>query len=496
MKRRTFCASAVASVCAAALPFGRGFAAAESIAADIAAISGDGRRIAIPSQDVDDFRAGLRGQLLLPAQAGYDEARKLWNGMFDRKPALIARCAGAADVVRSVNFARAHSLLLAVRGGGHSLSGQSACDDGLMIDLSPMHSVRVNTASHTARVEPGVLLGALDRESHAFGLATTTGTVSHTGAAGLTLGGGYGRLSRRFGMACDNVTAVDIVTADGRLLVASMTENSDLYWAIRGGGGNFGVVTSFEYRLHPFDDRVFGGHLVFPFGEARDILLGVSEAYSKAPDELWIEPVLVRSPSGEKLVVLDVCYSGALELADAVLAPYRRLGKSLRDDLRPLRLVELQTQDDQRARFGRRYYSKTGFVPELNQDLIGRIVDIYAKASIPAPRMAMSPTGGAMNRVTRDATAFWHRSAAYGVIMQTSGDDPSEDAGNIGWVRSNWPTIESSTTGFYANITQSDTEINPARSAYGGNYERLAKIKGKYDPANLFRLNANIKPRV
>ena len=251
MKRRTFCASAVASVCAAALPFGRGFAATESIKTDIAAITGDGRRIAIPRQDVDDFHAGLRGQLLLPTQTGYDEARKLWNGMFDRKPALIARCAGAADVIRSVNFARAHSLLLAVRGGGHSLSGQSACDDGLMIDLSPMHSVRVNTANHTARVEPGVLLGALDRESHAFGLATTTGTVSHTGAAGLTLGGGYGRLSRRFGMACDNVTAVDIVTADGRLLVASATENSDLYWAIRGGGGNFGVVTSFRVSPAP-----------------------------------------------------------------------------------------------------------------------------------------------------------------------------------------------------------------------------------------------------
>ncbi len=494
MKRRVFCASALATVCAATIPFSRSLAAASLIANELSAVTGDGRRIALTRSEVDDFRAGLRGQLVLPGQAGYDEARKIWNGMFDRKPALIARCAGAADVMRSVDFARTHGLLLAVRGGGHSLSGQSACDDGLMIDLSPMHGVRVDPASKSVRVEPGVQLGALDRESHAFGLATTTGTVSHTGAAGLTLGGGFGRLSRRFAMACDNVVTVDIVTADGRLLKASATENPDLNWAVRGGGGNFGVVTSFEYRLHPFDDRVYGGHLVFPFAQARDVLRGYADAYAGAPDELWIEPVLVRTPAGDNLAVLDVCYSGSQASAESVLAPYRRLGKPIRDELRPLRFAELQTKDDERARFGRRYYSKIGFVQELDDKLVDSAIELYAAAPVRSPRIAISPHGGQMNRVAPTATAFWHRSPAYSVIMQTSGDEPAEDAGNMGWVRQNWPAIESATVGIYANINQTDREKNPARSTYGGNYDRLVTIKGRYDPANLFRLNANIRP--
>jgi FAD/FMN-containing dehydrogenase len=269
MKRRAFCASTAAALGAAALPFGRAFAAVQAVTTDITAVTGDGRKILLPAVDVEDFRAGLRGALLLPTTAGYDDARKIFNGMFDRRPALIARCAGAADVVRSVNFARAYGLLVAVRGGGHSLSGQSVCDDGLMIDLATMRSVRVDPARKLARAAGGALLGDLDRETLPFGLVTTTGTVSHTGAGGLTLGGGFGRLARTYGLTCDQLTSVDVVTADGRLREASATENPDLFWAIRGGGGNFGIATSFEYRLHPFDGRAVGGHLVFPIEQAR-----------------------------------------------------------------------------------------------------------------------------------------------------------------------------------------------------------------------------------
>src|SRR5512134_531432 len=320
MKRRTFCASAVTTLAAAAMPFGRAFAVATSVTTDIQAITGDGRHIVLPHSDVEDFRAGLRGQLLLPDAAGYEQARKIYNGMFDRRPALIARCVGAADVVRSVNFARAHQLLVAVRGGGHSLSGQSVCDDGLMIDLAPMRAVRVDPSRRLARADGGALLGDLDRETLAFGLVTTTGTVSHTGAGGLTLGGGFGRLARRYGLTCDQLTSVDIVTADGQLLEASATANDDLFWGVRGGGGNFGVVASFEYRLHPFDGWATGGHLVFPFEQARQALRGFAELYPRAPEGLWIEPILTTMPGGERAMILDVCCSDPPAAAEAALA--------------------------------------------------------------------------------------------------------------------------------------------------------------------------------
>jgi len=485
----------VATLGAAALAFGRVFAAVASTAAEISAVTGDGRQIVLSRSDIDDFHSSLRGQLLLPDAAGYDDARKIWNGMFDRRPALIARCAGAADVIQSVNFGRAHQLLLAVRGGGHSLSGQSVCDDGLMIDLAPMRSVRVDAARKFVRIEPGVLLGELDRESLAFGLATTTGTVSHTGAAGLTLGGGFGRLARRFGTACDNVTTVDVVTASGRLLQANATENPDLYWGVRGGGGNFGVVTSFEYRLYPFDGRVYGGHLIYPFAQARDVLRGFADAFAQAPDELWIEPVLAVTPTGDKVVILDVCYSGSMQSAERALAPYLRLGKPLRDELGPMKYTHLQTKDDERARIGRHYYTKSGFVKQLENNLIDVIINTFAGAPVRMPRVAIPAHGGAIGRVARDATAFWHRDAGHSVILQVSGDDSSGDAQNTEWVKARWPAIEASTTGFYANINPTDVADDQLRGAYGGNYDRLVALKNKYDPTNLFRLNANVRPR-
>jgi hypothetical protein len=396
--------------------------------------------------------------------------------------------------VRAVQFAAAHRLLVAVRGGGHSLSGQSVCDDGLMIDLSLMRNVRVDPTDRLARAGGGALLGDLDRETLPFGLATTTGTVSHTGAGGLTLGGGFGRLARRFGLTCDQLTSVDVVTADGRLLEASATEDPDLFWAVRGGGGNFGIATSFEYRLHPFDGRAVGGHLMFPIEQARQALRGFSELYERAPDGLWIEPILTTLPGGTRGLVLDVCLTDGLESADAMLAPYQRLGKAVKDEVGPTPYVKLQTQDDERARIGGRYYTKSGFLDRINDDLVDTMMEIIGAAPVPRARIAMPPKGAAVDRVARDATAFWHRSAQYSLLLQTSGDEPAEDAGNVGWARSQWPALEKFTSGFYANTNLSETPTARVREAYGGNYDRLLSLKRRYDPTNLFRLNANIDP--
>jgi FAD/FMN-containing dehydrogenase len=495
MKRRAFCASAAAVIGAAAFPFERAFTAVTAVTADITAVTGVGRKIQLRAADVEDFRAGLRGQLLLPGAVGYDDARKIFNGMFDRHPAMICRCLGAADVMRAVSFARAYGLLVAVRGGGHSLSGQSVCDDGLMIDLSLMRGVRVDPTDRLARVGGGALLGDLDRETLPFGLVTTTGTVSHTGAGGLTLGGGFGRVARRFGLSCDQLTSVDVVTAEGQLLETSATENSDLFWAVRGGGGNFGVATSFEYRLHPFNGQAVGGHLVFPFEQARPALRGFAELFDRAPDGLWIEPILTTMPGGARALILDVCMTDGLESSDAALAPYRRLGKPLKDTVGPVHYVRLQTQDDERARIGGRYYTKSGFAEQISDDLVDTMLAVIGGAQVPRARLAMPPKGAAVSRVAPDATAFWHRAPLYSVLLQTSGDEAAEDPGNVAWVRSHWPALEKFTSGFYANTNLSELPSARVGEAYGGNYERLLSLKRKYDPTNLFRLNANIDPK-
>src|SRR5262245_36091273 len=287
MRRREFCGSMIAAAAASALP--RNLVWAASDGTTVPAMGRTGKQLLLNAGDIADFRASLRGELLEPGNAGYDDARRIWNAAWDRKPALIARCAGAADVVQAVNFGRSHDLLIAVRGGGHSLSGQSVCDGGLMIDLQPMKSVRVDPLARTARVEPGVLLGQFDREAQAFGLATTAGTVAHTGAAGLTLGGGIGRIGRKFGLACDNLISADVVAAKGQLVKAGPQGDSDLLWGLRGGGGNFGIVTSFEYQLHDVNPAMYGGDLVFPFTQARALLKGFADVMSQASDDFYCD---------------------------------------------------------------------------------------------------------------------------------------------------------------------------------------------------------------
>src|SRR5579859_1455570 len=320
MKRREFCGAGLAALAGTSLPYTRLLAAT---AGEVPAMGLDGKQLLLKPADIEDFRKRLRGALLLAGAEGYDSARLVWNRAFDRKPALIARCAAAADVTTAVGFARAQGLLTAVRCGGHSLSGQSVCDGGLVIDLSRMNGIRIDPLAKRARVEPGVLLAALDREAQAFGLAAPLGTVSDTGAAGLTLGGGFGRLCRKYGLACDNLVAADLVTADGRFVKASLTENPDLLWALRGGGGNFGVVTSFEYRLHAVGPTMFGGRVVYPFTQAREVLRGFSDFTAALPDEAFVFALLPPAPDHQRMVVFDGCYCGPVEAGERVLAPLR-----------------------------------------------------------------------------------------------------------------------------------------------------------------------------
>jgi FAD/FMN-containing dehydrogenase len=494
MKRRDFCAFTVASATATLLPSRRLFAAA----AEIPAIGRSGNLVTLRGHDIEDLRGALRGALLTPGQEGYEQARRVWNGSFDRRPALIARCAGAADVVAAVNFGRAHDLLVAVRGGGHSFSGQSVCDGGLMIDLAPMRGIRVDPVARIARVEPGALLGDLDRESQAFGLATPAGRVSHTGAAGLTLGGGFGRLTRRFGLSCDNLTAADVIAADGRYVRAGTLGDTGLLWGLKGGGGNFGVVTSFEYQLHAAGPVMHGGTLAWPLRDAREVLRFHAELLQHAPDELHVDAALTSIPGLGPVVAFDVCYSGPLERAAVVLKPMKQFLKPVVDTLQPTPYVRLQSQMDAGNPPGQGHYERSGFLTQVSAGLIETVV-----ASMEAPRppgtqiVITGECGGAFGRVAPNATAFQNRDARSTVIVQGKWDDPRDkpaDEAHTQWVRDTFARIEPLTKGFYVNTLASDDPAQRIRATYGVNYDRLVALKRKYDPTNLFRRNANIPP--
>jgi FAD/FMN-containing dehydrogenase len=495
MKRRTFCASALALASTSTMHLRR-VLAADSVPDAIPFTRSDGKQATLTAADVKDLKDSLRGQLLLPGQSGYDQARKLWNGAFDRRPALIVRCVGAADVTQAVMFARTHSLLVAIRGGGHSLSGQSVCDGGLVIDLSPMKSVHVDPAARIARVEPGVLLGELDREAQFFGLVTPAGTVSHTGAAGLTLGGGYGRLSRRFGLACDNLIAADVITADGRYVRASEQENSDLLWALRGGGGNFGVVTSFEYRLHPVAQMMYGGHIMFSPEDTPDVLRFFAGFAADAPDELYIDGALAVVPDVGRVMLCDVCYSGSVQQAERALDPLRRFRKPMQDALAPASYVTLQASGDVASAAGRGYYERSGFLRRMDPGLIDASLAIMDEPNA-AGDIVFWAHGGAVSRVKPDATAVWHRDAVRSLLVDADWDDPHDERARdrgMQWARESWRKLEQFTDGFYVNTMAGDDPHARVRSTYGGNYPRLVQLKGKYDPTNLFRLNANVPP--
>ena len=385
---------------------------------------------------VEEFKKSLRGEVLSAGDDGYDDARKIWNAMIDRRPGLIARCVGAADVINSVNFAHTNNLLVAVRGGGHSVpghSGHSVCNGGLMIDLSPMKSIRVDPVGRTARAEPGAKFLDFDRETQAFGLATTGGTVSDTGIAGLTLGGGMGWLGRKYGMTCDNLLSADVVTADGRLLKASATENQDLFWALRGGGGNFGVVTSFEYQLHLIGPMVLGGFVMHPMSKAKEVLKFYDEFSSTAPDELTTFAGLMYSPQGDPVVGIGGCYHGPLDVGEQVVRPLKEYGPPVADMLGPMPYTAVQMMIDQSAPPGSRYYDKACFVGRLSGEAVDVLVEHFATVPSPHSVILLFQLGGAVSRVPKDQTAYFHRDALYNFQVISTWQNPAEDEKNVGW---------------------------------------------------------------
>jgi FAD/FMN-containing dehydrogenase len=499
MRRREFFRSTFAAAVAASLPRGSALAPLYQVARqglpDVNAVRGDGRAVTLKGSALQELKGALRGRLLLAGNDGYDDARQVLNPSINRRPALIVRAAGAADVRSAVDFARENSLLVAVKCGGHSPSGQSTCDGGLMIDLSEFRGVRVDPTARRAWVTGGTLLGAVDHEAMSYGLVTPLGTVSHTGVGGLTTGGGFGRLARRFGLALDNVTAVDVVTADGVLRRASRSENADLYWGVRGGGGNFGVVTNFEFQLHPMQRRVVGGDLVFPIARARDVLNVYAEYSPSTSDDLYLDCFLAQPPGGAPGVAgFNVCYSGPEQAAERALAPLRKLGEPLADELRAIDYVALQRSGDVTDPRATGSYLKGGFTAELTPALIAAIVDGFRGDPRRMTTIFFQQGGGAIGRIGRGATAFAHRYAKQTMIAVVGWRITDDSAPHTAWIKQYWSRLEPFTYGFYVNAMAGDESATAINENYRDNYPRLVTIKNRYDPGNLFRLNANVQP--
>src|SRR5919106_340665 len=384
--------------------------------------------------DVQGLAAALRGELLRPEDGGYDTTRAVFNGMIDKRPAMIVRCTGTADVIRGVDFARTHDLLLSVRGGGHSVAGNAVSDGGLMLDLSPMKGIRVDPARRTAQAQAGLTLGEFDHETQAFGLATTLGVVSVTGIAGLTLGGGLGWLNGKHGLACDNLLSADVVTADGRLLTASDEENEDLFWGIRGGGGNFGVVTLFEYQLHPVGP-VLGGGLRYSTAEARDFLRFYHEFASTCPDELSTAASLGRAPDGSVVVGVAVCYCGPIEVGERVLYPLRTFGSPLEENIQPMAYQALQSAPDAGFPLGRQHYWKSSWLKHLSDEAIEVMLRFVAEMPSSISGVGLQQMHGAASRVDPTATAFPYRDEHYDFLILSQWADPAESEKNVAWTR-------------------------------------------------------------
>ena len=498
MNRRNFLRSTLAA--GLVLPSGSALAAVyhalTQVAADVAAVKGAGGEVMLPQAAVQGLSDSLRGPLLLPGNEGYDIARRVMNGSIDRHPALIAQCMGAADVSRAVRFAREYDLLVAVKCGGHSFSGKSTCDGGLQIDLSLLQGVRVDPVARTARVAGGSLLGSMDAETMGFGLVTTAGTVSHTGVGGLTLGGGFGRVGRRFGLALDNVLSVDIITADGEFRRASKDENPDLYWGVRGGGGNFGVVTAFEFQLHPMDRQVIGGEIVFPIEQARDILRFYAEYSAEAPDELYLDFSMAKAPGDEPgIALLHACYSGPQAQAEKVLGPIRKAGKPLKDGITAVDYTAIQKSWDWSDPRAVGSYLKSGFVDGISTSTVDYLVDGFDPDPTRRTSVFFQQSGGAIGRVPAAATAFAHRAATHNMFCTVSWDPAQDPTGHIAYLRNWWSKLEPATNGWYT-VEIADQSFSKVRQNYQGNFDRLVDVKGRYDPTNLFRLNANVPPSV
>ena len=443
---------------------------------------------------VEKLARSLRGPLVRPGDDGYDAARRVWNGMVDKRPALIAGCAGVADVVACIRFAREHDVRISVRGGGHNYAGKSVCDDGLVIDLSLMKGIRVDSARRIAHAQAGLRLGEFDRETQAFGLATTLGVNTDTGIAGLTLGGGYGWLAGRHGLACDNVLSVDVVTADGQVLTASASEHEDLFWGVRGAGANLGIVTAFEYRLHPVGP-VLGGMVIHPLSQGRDVLRFFDEFSASCPDEVTTAGFLLTAPDGTPAVAIAACHAGPLEAGEKALRPLRTFATPMADLIAPQPYVQLQTLFDEAWPPGRRYYNKSSIVRRLSEGVI-EVLLTYARAMpTPLSAIALQQLHGVAARVAPEATAFPHRYDHHSCYVHPATDDPAESKKIVRWGRDCWEALQPFVEpAVYVNALEDALEdgVERVRHAYGPNYSRLAALKKKYDPTNMLSSNQNI----
>ena len=462
-------------------------------------VRGDGLATSVLKESVvEDFKTSLNGTLLRPGEAGYDDARKIWNGMIDKRPALIARCRGVADVINSVRFARAHDLLVAVRGGGHNIAGNGVCDGGLTIDLSSMKGVRVDPVRGIASAQSGMVWAELDCATQAFGLAVTGGQISTTGIAGLTLGGGWGNLARRYGLTADNLLSLDLVTAAGDFVTASATENSDLFWGLRGGGGNFGIATSFEYQLHPVG-TVLAGIVAYPFAKACEVLRRFREVTSTAPDEFSSSIVMVTFPDGTPVVAMVACHSGRIDEAEQDVKPLRTIGEPLMNQIRPMPYAAAQKLIDAFYPPGLQNYWKSNFLKEISDAAIDTMVHYCAKRPAPLCHgLIEHQLGGAVDRVARDATAFNHRDVQYSFMSIGECATAAEAPACVQWSREFWLAMQPYSTGsVYVNYLgqEADGGVDRIKAAYGPEkYHRLSMLKRKYDPTNLFRLNQKIRP--
>jgi FAD/FMN-containing dehydrogenase len=449
-----------------------------------------------------ELRSRFRGALLRPGEEGYEQARRIWNGAIDRRPALVARCAGADDVVEAVRFARDRELLVSVRGGGHAVAGHAVCDGGLMIDLSLMKAIGVDADARTARASGGVLWGELDRATQRFALAVTGGMISHTGIGGLTLGGGLGNLMRKLGLTVDNLRSVELVTADGERVDVSEETDAELFWGLRGGGGNFGVVTSFEYRLHPIGPMVLGGPMLWPLSDAPEVLRVLRDFSADAPDDLGIAlftrlappmPFIPADQYGKPVVMLLVLWTGDPAEGQRVIAPLRRVGSPLAEVVRVTPYLALQSMGDMGAPHGNHYYWKSHRLPSLSDEVIDALVDAVGKITSPFSQIGGWLIGGAASRVEPAATAVGEREVGVELNVMAAWLPSDDGERHRAWVRQGWEALRPFSAGVYANFL-SDEDAAATQAAYGERLGRLRALKDRLDPTNFFRMNANIPP--
>ncbi len=443
--------------------------------------------------DVEGFRSGLSGELIVPGDAPYDEARKVWNGMIDKRPSMIVRCASSTDVVRAVKFARRTGLLVSVRGGGHNVAGKSLCDGGMVIDLSRMKGLSVDAGTRRARADPGLTWSEFDSKTHSFGLATTGGIVGSTGIAGLTLGGGIGWLACKYGLACDNLVSAEVVSPAGELMRASSTENADLFWGLRGGGGNFGIVTAFEYQLHPVD-QVLAGMVAYPLEDARGMMELYRTFSSGVPEGMNTAGALLTSPQGAPIFAIIVCHDGPIDVGLRAVQPLKETGRPVLFDIRPMAYPLAQAMFEPLSAYGLRNYWKSQLMRDIPDGVIDVLVDHFRNVPSPLSAIAFQQLGPAARRVPKGATAFGHRDASYDLIMLSRWADLQDDERNVRWTREVWQAAQPYSFGgvYVNNLGEEDRQT--VRSAYGENWERLVALKKKYDPDNFLRLNQNIDP--